>query len=298
MKVGSLFSGIGGLDLGLERAGMRVVWQSEIDPYACRVLAKHWPDVPNLGDITTIDWSTVEPVDIICGGYPCQPFSLAGVRRGEDDPRHLWPHFADAIRVLRPRYALLENVPGHLSLGFGRVLGDLAELGYDADWDCIPAAYVGAPHLRYRVIIVARRHRTDAVPDADSGRFQISHQQDSDKIAGLQSSRRNDIGRLRADVADGAVISVDDSRHRLNEAATSCRVVALQVASRGSNRVSDRAGQWAVEPDVGRVAHGVPNRVDRLRCLGNAVVPQVAEYVGRRIVEADAGTRTGETDGP
>jgi DNA (cytosine-5)-methyltransferase 1 len=155
VNVGSLFSGIGGLDLGLERAGMNVVWQSEIDPYACRVLAKHWPHVPNLGDVTTIDWSTVERPDLICGGYPCQPFSLAGVRRGEDDPRHLWPHFRDAIRHLRPRFALLENVPGHLSLGFGRVLGDLAELGYDCEWDCIPAAAVGAPHLRYRVFVVA-----------------------------------------------------------------------------------------------------------------------------------------------
>jgi hypothetical protein len=138
VTVGSLFSGIGGLDLGLERAGMTVRWQSEIDPYCCRVLAKHWPHVPNLGDVKTIDWSTVEPVDLICGGYPCQPFSLAGVRRGEADPRHLWPFFRDALRHLRPRFALLENVPGHLSLGFGRVLGDLAELGYDCEWDCIP----------------------------------------------------------------------------------------------------------------------------------------------------------------
>jgi len=155
MNVGSLFSGIGGLDLGLERAGMTVVWQSEIDPYASRVLAKHWPHVPNLGDIRDIDWQTVDRVDLVCGGYPCQPFSLAGVRRGDADPRHLWPHFADALRHLRPRYALLENVPGHLSLGFGRVLGDLAELGYDTEWDCIPAAAVGAPHLRYRVFVVA-----------------------------------------------------------------------------------------------------------------------------------------------
>src|SRR5690606_17384107 len=135
LTVGSLFSGIGGLDLGLERAGMNVIWQSEIDPYASKVLAKHWPTVPNLGDITTIDWSRVERPDVICGGYPCQPFSLAGVRRGEHDDRHLWPYFADALRYLRPRYALLENVPGHLSLGFGRVLGDLAELGFDAEWD-------------------------------------------------------------------------------------------------------------------------------------------------------------------
>ena len=156
--VGSLFSGIGGLELGLERAGWDIVWQSEIDPYASRVLARHWPDTPNLGDIRDIDWQTVDRVDLVCGGYPCQPFSLAGVRRGDTDPRHLWPHFADALRHLRPRWALLENVPGHLSLGFGRVLGDLAALGYDAEWTCIPAAAVGAPHLRYRVFVVAHAH--------------------------------------------------------------------------------------------------------------------------------------------
>ncbi len=155
MRVGSLFSGIGGLDLGLERAGMEVIWQSEIDAYASRVLAKHWPHVPNLGDVKTIDWSTVERPDLICGGYPCQPFSLAGGRKGTDDPRHLWPYFADALRVLRPEWALLENVPGHLSLGFGDVQSDLAELGYDTEWECIPAAAVGAPHLRWRIFVVA-----------------------------------------------------------------------------------------------------------------------------------------------
>jgi DNA (cytosine-5)-methyltransferase 1 len=93
LTVGSLFSGIGGIDLGLERAGMTVKWQSEIDPFACKVLKKHWPDIPNLGDIKEIDWSKVEPVDLIAGGYPCQPFSTAGKRQGENDPRHLWPYF-------------------------------------------------------------------------------------------------------------------------------------------------------------------------------------------------------------
>src|SRR5262245_35260350 len=126
---GSLFSGIGGIDLGLERAGMECVWQCENDPYASRVLARHWPAVPNLGDAHAVRWEDVERVDLIAGGYPCQPFSVAGQRRGDADPRHLWPRFRDAVRVLRPRYALLENVPGHFSLGFGRVLGDLAELG-------------------------------------------------------------------------------------------------------------------------------------------------------------------------
>ena len=155
MKVGSLFSGIGGLDLGLERAGMDVIWQSEIDPYACKVLNKHWPTVPNLGNIKEIDWSQVERPDVICGGYPCQPFSTAGKRQGEGDARHLWPWVRECIAELRPRYAVLENVRGHLSLGFGTVLGDLASIGYDTEWQVIPAAAVGAPHRRDRVFIVA-----------------------------------------------------------------------------------------------------------------------------------------------
>jgi hypothetical protein len=140
LTVGSLFSGIGGMDLGLERAGHTVIWQSEIDPYCNKVLKKHWPTVPNLGDITTIDWGKIERPDIICGGYPCQPFSTAGKRNGTADPRHLWPAMHNAICELRPRYALMENVRGHLSMGFGDVLADLAEIGYDAEWQVIPAA--------------------------------------------------------------------------------------------------------------------------------------------------------------
>jgi DNA (cytosine-5)-methyltransferase 1 len=155
LTVGSLFSGIGGMDLGLERAGMTVKWQSEIDPFACKVLKKHWPNIANLGDIKTVDWSSVEPVDLIAGGYPCQPFSTAGKRQGENDPRHLWPYFRNAISAIRPKYALLENVPGHLSMGATTVIGDLAEIGYDCQWQLIPATYVGAQHKRERLFIVA-----------------------------------------------------------------------------------------------------------------------------------------------
>lgn len=263
LTVGSLFSGIGGLDLGLERAGMNVIWQSEIDPYASRVLAKHWPAVANLGDITAIDWSTVERPDVICGGYPCQPFSLAGNRRGAADHRHLWPYFADAIRVLRPRFALLENVPGHLSLGFGRVQGDLAEIGYDTEWDCIPAAAVGAPHRRDRVFIVAYPQRHDI------------------RLEPVTVGRSNG-----ATVAgdDGPTQHVADSDRAGLPHVQGCEAVAELAWF----RTPRRSGWWDVEPDVGRVASGVPARVDRLRCLGNAVVPHVAEYVGRMIVEAAA----------
>jgi DNA (cytosine-5)-methyltransferase 1 len=236
LTVGSLFSGIGGFDLGLERAGMKVIWQSEIDEFASKVLKKHWPDVPNLGDITKVDWSEVERPDVICGGYPCQPFSTAGKRGGADDPRHLWPAMHNAIRVLRPRYALMENVRGHLSLGFNRVLGDLAEIGYDAEWQVISAAAVGAPHKRDRVFIVAY-----AASEHGNGR--------KDKF--VYSKQSETISEFRNGGRSYVV---------------------------GNN-------DWLFEPNVGRVANGIPDRVDRLKGLGNAIVPQVAELVGALVVE-------------
>jgi DNA (cytosine-5)-methyltransferase 1 len=320
--VGSLFAGIGGLDLGLELAGMNVIWQSEIEPYCCRVLAKHWPDIPNLGDVREVDWSTVERPDLICGGYPCQPFSLAGARRGETDERHLWPAMRDAIRVLRPRYALLENVPGHLSLGFDRVLGDLADVGYDATWDCIPAAAVGAPHLRYRLFVVAYPQRDelreqpvafrwgsgvaesrDDGPQrlvADSAGFGEPDEQTCRDAAlqsfgtvagtgdrtrrGNRSSRVGEHGRgtrVMATVGDPNGVARETGSPHKAQRGTLEQPGAVERLERPACGLGD---QWAVEPDVGRVAHGIPSRVDRLRALGNAVVPQVAEWIGQQIL--------------
>lgn len=160
MKIGSVCSGAGALELGLCAAldvdwRTSIAWHSEVESAACQVLEERWPGVPNLGDLKLINWNEVERVDWFTAGYPCQPFSSAGRRGGEDDPRHLWPFVATAIRVLRPGNVLLENVAGHLSLGFGTVLGDLAEIGYDARWVCLPASGVGAPHRRERVFIHA-----------------------------------------------------------------------------------------------------------------------------------------------
>lgn len=156
MRVGSLFSGYGGLDMAV---GGEVVWYSEIEPAACKVLAAHHPGVTNLGDIKKVDWSTVEPVDVLTGGYPCQPFSLAGLRKGTDDERHLWPYVRDAISALRPGLVVLENVRGHLSMGLASVIGDLAGLGYDAKWGLVRASDAGAPHARARVFIFAHANR-------------------------------------------------------------------------------------------------------------------------------------------
>jgi DNA (cytosine-5)-methyltransferase 1 len=132
-----------------------VAWYSEIEPAACKVLAAHHPNVPNLGDVKKIDWANVPRVDILTGGYPCQPFSAAGNRKGKEDERHLWPYVKDAISVLRPRLAILENVRGHLSLGLADVIGDLASVGYDARWGLVRASDAGASHNRARIFIVA-----------------------------------------------------------------------------------------------------------------------------------------------
>lgn len=317
VRVGSLFSGIGGLDLGLERAGMRVVWQSEIDPFCCDVLTRHWPDVPNLGDCRETDWSEVERPDLVCGGFPCQPVSKAGRRRGTQDERWLWPEVDRAVRALRPRYVLLENVPGLLAHGMGDVLGDLAACGYDAEWDCIPAAAVGAPHLRDRVWVVAYRqedtprsyphifrpHRTPTHEDGQGVGFQPGDEQEREprSVGAAQAGTE-----LDGDVADPG--GGRGPRDGLRAGGDEPRVGGAEMAdpngpSRGAaggpgqevhgpsplerpGRCGSGFGDhWAAEPDVGRVAYGVPDRVDRLRALGNAVVPQVAEWIGQRLMQ-------------
>lgn len=182
LRIGSLCTGYGGLDMAVQQVlGGELVWVADNDPGAARILAHHHPQVPNLGDITTADWTAVQPVDIVCGGYPCQPFSSAGKRKGTADARHIWPHIATALRVLRPRYAVFENVAGHLSLGFADVLADLAALGFDAEWCTLRADQVGAAHRRNRLFLLASSRHAPAGPrsrgpraaaDAGRGRFQ------------------------------------------------------------------------------------------------------------------------------
>jgi DNA (cytosine-5)-methyltransferase 1 len=155
LTVGSLCTGYGGLDLALKaHFQTRVIWTSEIDKHASRVVKARYR-APNLGDLKLIDWEAIEAPDIITAGYPCQPFSYAGGRNGTEDPRHIWPWIAEGIRHLRPRLAVMENVPGHLTKGFGEVIGTLAEMGYDATWGCVRASDAGACHRRERVFIVA-----------------------------------------------------------------------------------------------------------------------------------------------
>ena len=314
LTVGSLFSGIGGFDLGLERAGMKIIWQSEIDLFACKVLKKHWPDVPNLGDINKIDWTNIERPDVICGGYPCQPFSTAGKRGGATDPRHLWPAMFNAICLLRPRYALMENVRGHLSMGFGDVLGDLASIGFDAEWQVIPAAAVGAPHKRDRVFIVAYpNNRRDRTPECDVKQSGSSGKQKRQIFAqhGI-GGRGAEMADTKGEQSDVGQRGNDKTQSRKQGLQTQVRTGNTNVAYAESSTRRDAQpyglqtvfGQttefrksgctsrtigdwWKVEPSVGRVANGVSNRVDRLRGLGNAVVPQVAEHIGRIIMSME-----------
>ena len=168
LTVGSLFSGIGGLDLGLEWAGMRVVWQVENDPFCISDLERHWPDVERHRDIRQLDPADLLAVDLICGGFPCQPISVAGRQKFGADDRWLWPEMRRVCEVVRPRWVLVENVRGLLSADSGRLFGgvvrDLAALGYFVEWDCVPASAVGAPHIRDRVFVIGRR---DAVADSN-----------------------------------------------------------------------------------------------------------------------------------
>ncbi|MDK8593427.1 DNA cytosine methyltransferase [Corynebacterium accolens] len=156
MRIGSMFAGYSGLEMGVRQVlDAQPAWFAEIDPAPARILQHHYPQVPNLGDVTRVDWRSVPSIDILTAGYPCQPFSQAGYRKGANDERHLWPHVYAAIKSLRPRLAIFENVRGHLTLGLDTVLKDLAEIGWDAQWTTLRASDVGAPHHRERLFILA-----------------------------------------------------------------------------------------------------------------------------------------------
>jgi DNA (cytosine-5)-methyltransferase 1 len=253
MRVLDLFSGIGGFSIGLERAGMRTVAFCEIDPYCRKVLARHWPGVPCHDDVTTLTVGQLPAgIDVICGGFPCQDISHAGKGAGITGERSgLWKEYARIIGEVRPRYVIVENVAALLSRGLADVLGDLAAIGYDAEWHCIPASAVGAPHRRDRIWIVA-------YPGGSGSQGSLFGSQPGDQAALVVAGC-------------GEAIS-DPNATRYGE--------RLRWAIGDGNR-------WEPEPDVGRVADGVPARVDRLKALGNAVVPQIPELIGRAIMATD-----------
>jgi len=271
MLIGSLFSGIGGLELGLERAtGGRTIWQVEQNEYARAVLAKHWPQAKRYEDVREVGAHNLEPVDILCGGFPCQDISLAGKGAGITGSRSgLWTEYARIIREIRPRYVVVENVANLCVRGLGTVLGDLAAVGYNAIWDCVPAAAVGAHHRRDRVFVVAY---SDSVSIHSKQEF-------GQKCKSPSKPERHGQNRSLAD-ANG-------TRPQRQRRPGEVGQARAQEASRLFRRSIQSARPWEPEPDVGRVANGVPNRVDRLRALGNAVVPQVAEAIGRVLMDID-----------
>ena len=230
LTVLDLFSGIGGFSLGLQRTGgFETIAFCEIDPFCRKVLAKHWPGVPCFEDITKLDkeeLNSLGRVDVICGGFPCQDISCAGKGAGIHAERSgLWWEMLRIIRLVRPRFVLVENVAALLNRGLDEVLGSLAESGYDAEWACIPAASVGAPHFRDRIFIISYPMR---------------------------------------------------QRFEGNQKAAYARIPMFEKSS----------CPWSTEPPAIRVANGIPNRMDRLRALGNAIVPQCAQFVGQCLLDS------------
>ena len=283
-RIGSLCSGYGGLDLGLASViGGETAWLCEYDKHPSTILAQRFPGVPNYGDITTTDWSQVEPVDWITAGYPCQPFSHAGKRQGTNDERHIWPDVWNAVRLVRPQRVLLENVAGHLSLGFGDVLGDLARLGYDARWGVLRAADVGAPHGRKRVFIVA----TDT--------------QDHGREHGVTRRREQELTKATGN----RHVATDTCRGPLAGAAATGHGLSV-VAERGGQPAPDasgeRHGRGQDSRGLGRLDAedaGSPRQRERAReeseHRGGEAAPD-AEFTGTGVHGTDGG-RLGESSG-
>jgi DNA (cytosine-5)-methyltransferase 1 len=304
LTFGSLFAGIGGFDLGFERAGFQCKWQVEIDDYAKKILKRHWPDVHRERDIRQCGRHNLERVDCIIGGFPCQDISYAGKGAGLEGARS--GLFFEAIRLvceLRPRAVVLENVAGLLTRGLDRVLGTLAEVGFDAEWHCIPAAAVGAPHIRDRVFVLAyaqgerhglgREWKHVCKPKRRQNRQmqpELASSSERGQRADVADTRRKH-GNRRPSIEEQANRQ-EAERDQAVDNAERCGEVECDSDS-NSRRQQERSEQvrlafadwWAIEPDVGRVANGVPKRVDRLRCLGNAIVPQVAEVVARMAMD-------------
>ena len=343
MTFGSLFSGIGGIDLGLERAGMQCRWQVENDPFCNKVLKRRWPTVPRYGDVRTVG-AELEGVDCIAGGFPCQDLSQAGKRIGiTGDRSGLWFEFARIVGLLGPRIVLIENVPGLLDhRAMPRVIGELARLGYVGCWFSLRASDFGAAHLRKRIFIVAydpiefrRRQQVSlrgstvppsnsaisaAMADSTGGRcreLRESPCETSEPVAdsgngqfqepGRGSGRRDGTRSTSPDVSDSGQPGLSDTQQAELSRAFKDHKGRTVAELRRAFAPGPQSSEWpailsdypylapSLESPLRGVAHGLPDWMDRamsgrtkrLRALGNAVVPQCAEWIGRRILEID-----------
>jgi DNA (cytosine-5)-methyltransferase 1 len=323
----SLFSGIGGLDLAAEWAGFRTVGQCEWADYPRAVLEKHWPGLPRWRDIRTLtkesfyEQTGLETVTVLSGGFPCQPFSTAGKRRGKDDDRYLWPEMLRVISEIRPRWVVGENVAGIVSMALDTVLSDLESIGYACEAVIIPACAVDAPHRRDRCAIVGYTEHYGSSSAEISGSLEETGRNNQERQKPTCKSAGAGMRGNCENVADTQCIGLRTESNqpnsyikRYNQTPEQSRRTKLRTARCGSSYVSNTDNQrlqipgyepgfqtvqpkdgiefdyrWPAEPDVGRVAHGVPNRVDRLKCLGNAVVPQQFYPFFKAIADIEAG---------
>ena len=338
---GSLFSGIGGFDLGFQWAGIETLWDVEIEPYAQKVLRKNFPNTEIFDDVREVGKHNLKPVDILSGGFPCQDISVAGKQAGIDGERSgLWSEFYRIIGELQPRFVVIENVANLVSLGLGRVLADLAQIGYDAEWQIISANDVGAPHLRKRIWIVAyppkqRLPDRRRAPMGDTGEEEQETQRQSGSRNGLQdatnsaiqddrSSNTREVERQESKPRKGCVGNdVGNSKCIRGKAGLAgseqgeSRGPGIFVNASDQERRGAREYTWPSEPDLGclvdglpfglaeqftsrdiprdskvpRVATGAPERVNKLRGLGNAIIPGIAEIIGNRLVQINVGIR-------
>lgn len=303
MRVGSLFSGGGLGDFGLELAGMEIAWQVEIDDYCQKLLNLRWPSVPKWKDVKQVKGGELPPVDLIAGGFPCQPFSVAGKRLGKDDSRNLWPEMLRVIWEVSPAWVIAENVPGIIGAYLDVILDDLEGEGYETLPIVFPAHALGAPHKRDRLWVVAH-HKGERTQ-----RRLCEQKQNSELRENVQDWRDSVVGhanktgwreQCRAKPMEKEQFSskcasqdVADSerkgrkRWRSHGDPDANGMETDDQARENSRSATPRCSEnswWSVEPDVGRVAHGVPNRVDRLKLLGNGQVVQVAYFVGSKVM--------------
>ena len=308
MRIGSLCSGYGGLDLAVESVfGATPAWFVEFDKAPSAILAHHWPDVPNHGDVKLTDWLAVEPVDILTAGYPCQPFSHAGKRQGTDDPRHLWPDVFRAISDLRPGLVVLENVRGHVSLGLDAVIGDLSSIGYDARWTIVRAADAGACHGRARIFIVAHPHMLGGDWPRLHGSGERWGQESKDGSG--EPTDADGTARPQPDIWPGTWIgtSLRDKSERLvvdsdrqtfgvytdaiqrHEQALGRPAPPISEPGKNGPRLAPRFVEWMMMLPDGWVtdpAIGL-SRSQQLKALGNGVVPAQAELALRVLLDAE-----------